>query len=76
MKRALRWLALSGVMAGVLLLSGCATSYVLDNNVQSFSTLTGVPAARIATNNRDGNYTRWAASGSHRLLRSPGSTAM
>jgi hypothetical protein len=44
MKSALRWLALSGMVAGVLLLSGCATSYVLDNNVQSFSGLTGMPA--------------------------------
>lgn len=44
MKIALRWLALSGMVAGLLLLSGCATSYVLDNNVQSFSGLTGMPA--------------------------------
>jgi hypothetical protein len=42
MKRAPRWLAVFGI-AAVLLLSGCATSYVLDNNVQSFSNLTALP---------------------------------
>jgi len=44
MKSALRWLALCGMVAGALLLSGCASSYVLDNNVQSFSSLAGMPA--------------------------------
>lgn len=44
MNSRVRWLALSGLVAAGLLLSGCATSYVLDNNVQSFSGLTGLPA--------------------------------
>lgn len=44
MKSALRWLACCGIAAGSLLLSGCATSYVLDNSVQSFSSLAGMPA--------------------------------
>ena len=32
------------LMAALLLMSGCATSYVLDNSVQSFSSLTALPA--------------------------------
>jgi hypothetical protein len=32
------------VMSALLLLSGCATSYVLDNTVQSFSSLPALPA--------------------------------
>ena len=32
------------VMAGTWLLSGCATGYLLDNNVQSFSSLAALPA--------------------------------
>jgi hypothetical protein len=44
MKSALRWLA-GWVLAGsAVLLSGCATSYVLDNTVQSFSSLPALPA--------------------------------
>lgn len=43
MNSRVRWLALPGLVAA-LLLSGCATSYVLDSNVQSFSGLTGMPA--------------------------------
>lgn len=41
MKR-LGWLI--ALLLPVALLSGCATSYVLDNNVQSFSSLPAVPA--------------------------------
>jgi hypothetical protein len=44
MKSALRWLAGSAMAVAALLLSGCATSYVLDNNVQSFSSLPALPA--------------------------------
>jgi hypothetical protein len=38
------WRRLGSALVLVTLLSGCATSYVLDNNVQSFSSLTGLPA--------------------------------
>lgn len=34
----------SALILATVLLSGCATSYVLDNSVQSFSSLTGLPA--------------------------------
>lgn len=34
----------SALVLATVLLSGCATSYVLDNTVQSFSSLTGLPA--------------------------------
>jgi hypothetical protein len=42
MKSALRALALAGIAA--VLLAGCATSYRLDNTVQSFSGLQALPA--------------------------------
>ena len=35
---------LGGAVIAVWLLSGCATSYVLDNTVQSFSQFTALPA--------------------------------
>ena len=41
MKRSLRGLATAGIAAA--LLSGCATGYLLDNDVQSFSGLQGLP---------------------------------
>lgn len=44
MSRALLKL-LGAVVVAASLLSGCATSYLLDNSVQSFSSLTAVPAA-------------------------------
>jgi hypothetical protein len=44
MKRALLELLGLAVIAAALL-SGCATGYLLDNNVQSFSNLTALPAA-------------------------------
>jgi hypothetical protein len=43
MKRALAKL-LGLLIAATWLLSGCATSYLLDNNVQSFSSLSALPA--------------------------------
>ena len=44
MKRILLRLLGLPLLSGLLLLSGCATSYVLDNSVQSFSQLPAVPA--------------------------------
>lgn len=41
MKRSL--LKLLGLSAALLLLAGCASTYLLDNNVQSFSHLTALP---------------------------------
>ena len=38
-----RWLRLP-LMSALLLLAGCASSYLLDNQVQSFSQLPGPPA--------------------------------
>ena len=43
MKSVVRRLLLPGLAAASLLLSGCATSYLLDNNVQSFSSLAALP---------------------------------
>lgn len=40
----IRRLALAGAGACALLLSGCALPYMLENNVQSFSSLPAVPA--------------------------------
>jgi len=37
------WRVLGWMMLAALLLSGCATGYLLDNDVQSFSGLTGLP---------------------------------
>lgn len=36
--------SLASVLVAVWLLSGCAAGYLLDNNVQSFSSLTALPA--------------------------------
>jgi hypothetical protein len=44
MKRSVPRLLGLGLAAASLLLSGCATSYVLDNTVQSFSGLPALPA--------------------------------
>ena len=44
MKSSLRRLLGSALVLATVLLSGCATSYVLDSNVQSFSSLTALPA--------------------------------
>ena len=42
--KSLRRLSGSALVLATVLLTGCATSYVLDNNVQSFSSLTALPA--------------------------------
>lgn len=44
MKRIVMRLLALPLLAGLLLLSGCATSYMLDNSVQSFSHLPALPA--------------------------------
>jgi hypothetical protein len=44
MKSLLRRLLGSALMLAAVVLSGCATSYVLDNSVQSYSNLTALPA--------------------------------
>ncbi|HSI55898.1 MAG TPA: DUF4136 domain-containing protein [Ramlibacter sp.] len=43
MKRSLAGMS-AALVAAMALLSGCATSFVVDNNVQSFSSLPAVPA--------------------------------
>jgi hypothetical protein len=42
--RAVRFLALLAASAALLLVSGCAGTYLLDNQVQSFSQLSAMPA--------------------------------
>jgi hypothetical protein len=44
MKRIARALGAAMLAASALFLSGCATGYLLDNQVQSFSSLTALPA--------------------------------
>ncbi|MDB5871867.1 MAG: hypothetical protein JWQ07_1309 [Ramlibacter sp.] len=44
MKRSVLGLLASGLAIVLLLLSGCATSYLLDNSVQSFSSLPALPS--------------------------------
>lgn len=45
MKRIARALGAAWLAASALLLAGCATGYLLDNQVQSFSSLPALPAA-------------------------------
>lgn len=45
MKHSLPRFTVAAVLAaGLVVLGGCATSYVVDNNVQAFSSLAGIPA--------------------------------